>query len=71
MCFFVQIVNLRQADGHMVVLRNLRSAACVFERLCFYSTIFIAFVIALHSSMLNWLVELPLLFYFVLYPVWC
>ena len=52
------------------VLCNLRSAACVFERLCFYSNIFIAFVISHYSSMLNLLTQLPLLFYFVLYPVW-
>jgi len=55
---------------YLFVLRNLRSAVCVFERLCFYSTIFIAFVIAVYSPMLNLLIQLPLLFYFVFYPVW-
>ena len=66
----VHIVNLRYADGYIFVLRNLRSAACVFERVCFHSTIFIALVIALYSSVLNFLIQLALLFYFVLYPVW-
>jgi len=51
-------------------ITQFRSAACVFERLCFYSTIFIAFVIVVYSSMLNLLIQLTLLFYFVLYPVW-
>ena len=54
---------------HLFVLCDLRSAVCVFERLCFYSTIFIVFVIAVYSSMLNLSIQLPLLFYFVLYPV--
>ena len=54
----------------MFVLRDLRSATCVFEILCFYPTIFIASVIALYSSMLNLLIQLPSLFYPVLYPIW-
>ena len=45
--------KLRLADGHMFVLRDLRSALCVFEGLSFYSTIFIAFVIVSYSSMLS------------------
>jgi len=32
--------KLMLTDGYIFVLRNLRSAACVFERLCFYSTVF-------------------------------
>ena len=53
----------------MFVLHNLRLAACVFERLCSCSNIFIAFAIAVYSSALNLLIKLPLLFYFMLYPV--
>jgi len=62
--------KLTLSRWYLFILRDLRSAACVFERLCFYSTIFIAFVIDLYSSTLNLLIQLPLLFYFVLYPVW-
>jgi len=51
---------------YCVIYDRLR--ACLKD--CFYSTIFIALVIALYSSMLNLLIQLPLLFYFVLYPVW-
>jgi len=70
LCFLVHIVNLPLSRWVKFVLRNLRSAACVFERLCIYSTTFIAFVIAVRSSMLDFLIPLPFLLYFVLYPVW-
>jgi len=53
----------------MFVLRNLRSASCVFEKLCSYSTISTAFIIAVYSSVLNLLIQLSFLFYLVLYPV--
>jgi len=42
----------------------------MFERLCFCSTIFIAFAIVFCSSMLSLSIHLLLLFYFMLYPVW-
>ena len=70
LCFLVYIVNLGLADRYIFVLRNLRSSVGVFKGLCFYSTIFIVFVIAVYSSMLSLLIQLLLLFYFVLYPVW-
>jgi len=56
--------KLTLSDGHMLVLRDLRSAMCVFEGLSFYSTIFIAFVIVSYNSMLSLLIQL--LCYFIL-----
>ena len=50
--------KLKLTDGHMLVLRDLRSAVCVFEGLSFYSTIFIVFVIVSYSSMLSLLIQL-------------
>jgi len=37
--FCVYFVNLRCADGYVIVLGNLHSAVCGFVRLCFDSTI--------------------------------
>ena len=37
--FCVYFVNVRCADEYVIVLGNLRSAVCVFVRLCFDSTI--------------------------------
>ena len=43
---------------------------CVCLKDCFCSTIFIAFAIVFCSSVLSLSIQLCLLFYFVLYPVW-
>jgi hypothetical protein len=56
----------------MFVLYKLRSAVCVFEGSCFYSIIFFTFVIVFYPSMLSFLIQLLLLFYFLFfsYPAW-
>jgi len=49
----------------------------IYDRLCACLKEYVSiqpfsllFVIAVYSSMLNFLIQLALLFYFVLYPVW-
>jgi len=53
--FCVHFVNLRCGNGLVILLGNLRSAVCVFVRLCFDSTIhyFVHCFLLFHIDIVN------------------